>query len=166
MSRVEKVVRSDCGALSIGSSVRAARPVRTTPPTNEVSLRMSRVGQRDTGPELALRRELHGLGLRYRIDRKVLPDVRRRADIVFVGSLVAVFVDGCCWHCCPEHATHPKANAAWWRVKLRGNVLRDRDTDQRLRAAGWKVLRVWAHEDPIRAARRIERSVLRRRRRR
>lgn len=165
MSRVERIVRSNRRVPSVGSGVRAASAVKTTPPTSEVSLRMSRVGQRDTAPELALRRELHGLGLRYRVDRKVLPNVRRRADVVFGHSLVAVFVDGCFWHCCPKHATHPKTNAAWWRVKLRGNVLRDRDTDQRLRAAGWQVLRVWAHEDPIRAARRIERSVLRRSRR-
>jgi len=71
-------------------------------------------------------------------------------------------IDGCFWHCCPVHATQPKANAAWWRAKLAGNVARDRDTDRRLRQAGWRVLRVWEHGDMSRAALRVERAVRRR----
>lgn len=81
--------------------------------------------------------------------------MRRRADIAFPTRRVAVFVDGCFWHGCPEHATAPKKNADWWSVKLAANVARDRDTDARLRASGWTVVRIWEHEEPETAARRI-----------
>jgi DNA mismatch endonuclease (patch repair protein) len=67
-----------------------------------------------------------------------------------------VFVDGCFWHGCPEHGTWPKRNDVWWAAKLRRNVERDRDTDSRLRAAGWKVVRIWEHEVPELAADRVE----------
>ena len=107
---------------------------------------MAAVRRTDTGPELRLRRALHGLGLRYRVDHPPLPGLRRRADIVFSKRQLAVFVDGCFWHCCPDHGSRPKTNAAWWAAKLDGNVARDRETDERLRAAGWTVLRVWEHE--------------------
>jgi DNA mismatch endonuclease (patch repair protein) len=123
---------------------------------------MKRQARRDTRPELALRRELHRSGLRYRVDRKVLPGVNRRADVVFLGARVAVFVDGCFWHSCPQHATQPKANSDWWSEKLARNVLRDRETDQRLEAAGWAVVRVWEHEDPRPAAGRIRDLIERR----
>jgi len=108
---------------------------------------------------MALRRELHRIGLRYRVNRPVLPGVRRRADVVFTPARVAVFVDGCFWHGCPSHGTRPKANADWWAAKLAGNVARDRDTDARLDAAGWRVVRVWEHED-MRAAAGNVRSIL------
>lgn len=72
---------------------------------------------------------------------------------------VAVFVDGCFWHSCPTHKTRPAANGDWWRAKLAANVARDRDTDQRLRRAGWLVVRVWEHENPERAARRIVKAI-------
>lgn len=117
--------------------------------------------RRDTPCELALRSAVHRLGLRFRVDWP-LPGTRRRADLAFVTARVAVFVDGCFWHGCPEHATWPKANAAWWRAKLAGNVARDRDTDAHLRRAGWRVLRFWEHADMVRAARRVERAVRRR----
>jgi DNA mismatch endonuclease (patch repair protein) len=120
---------------------------------------MQRQRRRDTVAELAIRRLLHGAGLRYRVDVPVLPGVRRRADIVFAGPRVAVFVDGCFWHCCPQHATYPARNAEWWQHKLAANVARDRDTDQRLAAAGWEVVRVWEHESPAEAAARIEAAV-------
>lgn len=116
---------------------------------------MKRVRRRDTKPELELRRELWARGLRYRVDRRVLPGLRRKADVVFVGRRVAVFVDGCFWHRCPEHATHPKANAEFWDAKLTRNVERDRETDRRLEDAGWSVVRVWEHEDPRAAADRV-----------
>jgi DNA mismatch endonuclease (patch repair protein) len=83
--------------------------------------------------------------------------MRRRADVVFTRARVAVFVDGCFWHRCPEHSTIPTANRAWWIDKLDANVTRDRDTDAQLGAAGWLVIRVWEHEDPVRVADRIER---------
>jgi DNA mismatch endonuclease (patch repair protein) len=120
---------------------------------------MARTGQRDTKPEFELRRILHSRGLRYRVDRPVLPEVRRRADLVFARTRVVVFVDGCFWHGCPEHATWPKRNAEFWREKIETNRLRDRDTDKRLAAAGWRVERVWEHEDIAVAADRIEQLV-------
>lgn len=115
--------------------------------------------RRDTQPELALRRGLWARGLRYRVDYRVLPELRRRADLAFVGPRVAVFVDGCFWHRCPDHGTTPRANRAWWVAKLDKNVERDRDTDARLRAEDWVVVRVWEHEDPTDAVARVERAV-------
>ena len=126
----------------------------------EVLKRMQRQRRRDTAPELALRRELHRRGLRYRVDHQVLPELRRRADIVFLGARVACFCDGCFFHRCPIHATSPKANGPWWAAKLAKNVERDRDTDQRLQDAGWLVIRVWEHDDVVVAADAIE-SVVR-----
>lgn len=119
--------------------------------------RQRRVG---TAPELDLRRELHDRGLRYRVDLAVLPDLRRRrADIVFTRARIVVFVDGCFWHGCPDHGTLPASNRDWWRAKLRRNVERDRETDQRLTAAGWVVLRFWEHEDVVGAADAVEAAV-------
>lgn len=115
---------------------------------------MRRARRRDTACELAIRSALHKRGWRFRIDWKV-PQTRRRADIAFVSRRVLVFVDGCFWHVCPIHATWPKANAEWWREKLTANQLRDRDTDSRLRKAGWTVLRFWEHEHPQTAATKI-----------
>jgi DNA mismatch endonuclease (patch repair protein) len=115
--------------------------------------------RRDTPGELALRSALRALGLRYRVDL-ALPGTRRRADVAFVGAKVAVFVDGCFWHGCPEHGTWPKANAGWWREKIEGNVSRDRDTDLKLSAAGWRVLRFWEHDNPQVAARTIAKALV------
>jgi DNA mismatch endonuclease (patch repair protein) len=123
--------------------------------TAATRVRMSRQRSRDTEVELALRRELHRAGLRFRIHRRPLPGVRREADIVFGPVKVAVFVDGCFWHGCAEHATWPKRNAEFWRAKIEGNRTRDLDTDSRFAAAGWTVLRVWEHEKPAEAAARI-----------
>ena len=116
---------------------------------------MQRVRQKNTSAESALRRELHALGLRYRIQVPVMTKPRRVADVAFGGLRVAIFVDGCFWHGCPDHATWPKQNAEFWRAKIVANQQRDRDTDARLRADGWEVLRVWAHETPHEAAARI-----------
>lgn len=110
--------------------------------------------QRDTKAELELRSLLHRRGLRFRV-HTLLPGLRRRSDIVFTRARVVVFVDGCFWHGCPEHGTWPKQNADWWQEKIEANKRRDRDTDARLRAAGWTVIRVWEHDDPRRAADRI-----------
>lgn len=114
---------------------------------------------RDTAPELALRRALHRRGMRYRVDTQVMPGLRRRADVVFTRAKVAVYVDGCFWHGCPLHATKPKANASFWANKLAANQARDRDTDTRLVAAGWQVIRVWEHEDPEQASNQIAEAV-------
>ena len=131
----------------------AARVVLET--DDATRLRMSRQRSHDTSPERALRSLLHRRGLRYRLHRRPIAGLRRQADLVFAGARVAVFVDGCFWHCCPEHATSPKANGAWWAAKLARNVERDRDTDRRLAEAGWTVVRVWEHEDPAAAADRV-----------
>jgi len=135
-----------------------AKPTRPTASSPQVRRRMLATPRRDTPCELALRSAVHRLGLRFRVDWP-LPGTRRRADVAFVGAKVVVFVDGCFWHACPIHATWPKANGAWWRKKILGNGRRDRDTDAKLMAAGWAVLRFWEHEDPERAARKVARAV-------
>jgi DNA mismatch endonuclease (patch repair protein) len=91
---------------------------------------MARQARTGTTPEMALRRELHRRGLRFRVDYGFDIDGlrRRRADLAFTRRRIAVFVDGCFWHACPQHATSPKANNSWWAAKLAGNVARDRDT--------------------------------------
>lgn len=128
-----------------------------------VRARMQRQATRDTSPELALRRLLHARGLRYRVDAAPLPGVRRRADIVFGPSRVAVFLDGCFWHGCPEHGSRPThANPDYWASKVAGNRARDRDTDEQLQAAGWLPIRIWEHEPPEEAAGRIANLVRRR----
>jgi DNA mismatch endonuclease (patch repair protein) len=139
---------------------------RGTPPASspDALRRMKAALRRDTKPELVLRRELHRMGLRYRVDRSPLPEIRRRADVVFGRAHVAVFVDGCFWHGCPEHGTSPKANAEWWREKIDRNRARDLDTDRRLVEAGWRVVRLWEHEverDPRRAAELVAAQVAR-----
>lgn len=113
----------------------------------------------DTKPELALRRELHRRGLRYRVDHRPTRSIRSRGDIVFTRAKVAVFVDGCFWHGCPEHSTAPKNNADWWQQKLDANKERDARNTAVLESEGWRVLRIWEHEDPREAAGRIERAL-------
>ncbi len=120
-----------------------------------VSRRMSVAARRDTAPELALRRALHAGGLRYRVGFPVPGQRRRTIDVAFTRVQVAVFVDGCFWHGCPEHGTQPRSNSAWWTTKLSANQARDRDTDRVLAEAGWTVVRVWEHEDPAAAADRV-----------
>lgn len=127
------------------------RPAASSP---DALRRMTRQRRRDTEPELMLRRMLYSMGRRYRVDYP-LPASRRRADIAFPGRRVAVFVDGCFWHGCPDHATWPTANAAWWRAKIETNRARDADTDKRLRDLGWRVVRVWEHESADAAVRRV-----------
>lgn len=129
------------------------------PEPSPASRRMSLQATRDTAPEIRLRRTLHAQGLRYRVHVRPLPELRRTADIVFRRAKVAVFVDGCFWHSCPEHGTAPTANDAWWAAKLAKNVERDVDTDSRLAAAGWTVVRVWEHEDPVDASTRVSDAV-------
>ena len=120
---------------------------------------MAKQRTRDTAAELLLRRLLHARGLRYRVDAPVPGLPRRRADLTFAASRVAVFVDGCFWHGCPEHKTAPRKNADWWAAKLARNVERDRETDAHLAELGWCVVRIWEHEDPECAADRVEAAV-------
>ncbi|MGW5634097.1 very short patch repair endonuclease [Streptomyces sp. NPDC003832] len=125
------------------------------PSSPAVSARMSKQSSRDTAPEVAVRRLLHAAGLRYRVNVPVPGMPRRTIDIVFTRARIAVFLDGCFWHGCPQHATQPKANAEWWRNKLDKNMARDGETTRHLEAAGWTVLRFWEHESPDAVARSV-----------
>jgi DNA mismatch endonuclease, patch repair protein len=118
---------------------------------------------RDTAPELALRLLVHAAGLRYRVAAKPLPGMRRTADLLFRPTRVAVFVDGCFWHGCPEHFVLPKTNRDYWTEKISRNVQRDRDTDARLEGEGWLVLRFWEHQPPEAAAAEVVTAVRERR---
>ncbi|HTW05940.1 MAG TPA: very short patch repair endonuclease [Acidimicrobiales bacterium] len=112
-----------------------------------VRRRMSAQRREGTAPELALRRALHASGLRYRLHRAPLAELRRKADIVFGPSRLAVFVDGCFWHGCPEHGRRRhEVNGWYWPEKIARNQRRDTDTDRALAAAGWRVVRIWEHE--------------------
>jgi DNA mismatch endonuclease (patch repair protein) len=113
---------------------------------------MSRMPRSSTGPELALRRQLHAAGLRFRLHLRTLPGT---PDIVLTRARIAVFIDGCFWHGCPVHAVVPKHNREWWIDKLRGNTERDTRNDSRLVEAGWLPLHVWEHEPAAEAANRI-----------
>ena len=131
-----------------------------TPTSPAVSAVMRGNRKTDTRPEIRLRSALHRAGLRYR--KTVLlraADTKARADIVFPGRRVAVFVDGCFWHSCPQHGTAPQANVAYWDAKLQGNVDRDRRVDVALTASGWSVVRVWEHEVLASLDRCVERIV-------
>jgi DNA mismatch endonuclease (patch repair protein) len=119
---------------------------------------MAKVRRKSTGAEVAMRRELYRRGLRYRVDFEVLKKPRRVADVAFPGRRIAVFVDGCFWHGCPEHATWPKQNAEFWRQKIEANRLRDADTNSRLLDYGWTVLRFWEHQSPIDVAETISQT--------
>ncbi|MGW2203990.1 very short patch repair endonuclease [Streptomyces sp. NPDC001774] len=124
---------------------------------------MQAIRSRDTKPEQLVRRLLHAQGLRYRVAAKPLPGLRRTADIVFRPVKLAVFIDGCYWHGCPDHYVPPKTNAGYWSDKVARNMARDRDTDDRLREAGWTVLRFWEHEPSAACAATIAAEVEKRR---
>ncbi|MER5205943.1 very short patch repair endonuclease [Streptomyces sp. NPDC002825] len=124
---------------------------------------MQAIRSRDTKPEQLIRRLVHARGLRYRVAAKPLPELRRTADMVFRPAKVAVFIDGCYWHGCPDHYVPPKTNSGYWSKKVEGNMARDRDTDQRLTAAGWLVLRFWEHAAAEECAEEIAQTVTRRR---
>jgi DNA mismatch endonuclease (patch repair protein) len=103
---------------------------------------MARVKGRNTQPELALRKALWAAGLRYRLHRK-LPGT---PDLAFVSAKVAVFVDGCFWHGCPQHYSFPATRPEFWAAKLDRNVARDARVDAELTALGWNALRLWEHD--------------------
>jgi len=133
------------------SAMRGDSPTYVAPSAVR-SRNMAAVKRSDTKPEIALRRALHASGLRYRKDyalrlgRKLV-----RPDIAFTRSRVAVFVDGCFWHCCPRHGQVPATNVRFWASKLEANADRDREQDRLLGDAGWHVVRIWEHE-PLDAA--------------
>ena len=120
---------------------------------------MSRQRRRDTLPEVALRKELHALGYRFRVDAPIPGLPRRRCDLMFSRRKLAVFVDGCFWHRCPVHSTAPANNADWWAVKLDRNVTRDRETDTHLTTIGWSVLRIWEHLPTELAVEMVEQTI-------
>ena len=114
---------------------------------------------RDTKPEIAVRRLVWALGMRYLVDSRPVPSFGRRADIVFRGPKVAVFIDGCFWHGCPNHYRRPKRNSAYWEAKIARNRDRDAETTRVLAKLGWQVLRFWEHEDAVVIATRIEAAI-------
>ncbi|MEU9276713.1 very short patch repair endonuclease [Streptomyces sp. NPDC048342] len=140
-------------------------PKHWTPPegswaSSEAKRRnMQAVRSRDTKPEMLVRRLVHANGLRYRVARRPVPGLRRTADMVFGPVKVAVFIDGCYWHGCPEHYVSPKTNPNYWSEKVARNIARDRDTDSRLEQAGWLVLRFWEHTPAEESAAEIIRRV-------
>lgn len=124
-----------------------------------VSRRMSTLKRRDNASEMAVRRVLHAAGYRYRVAYPV-PGMRRRTiDIAFRRARVALFVDGCFWHGCPDHGTRPRSNEGWWTTKLAANRARDADTTAHLERLGWTVLRVWEHQPPEQAFDEVARHV-------
>ncbi|TFD91226.1 very short patch repair endonuclease [Cryobacterium serini] len=140
----------------MGAMTREPSSWATTPATRR-SMQGNKA--RDTSPELAVRRLLHAKGLRYRVNVRPLPDLRRTADIVFTKQKIAVLIDGCFWHGCPEHYTRPAANREFWDAKVNRNRERDADTDRELEKAGWTVVRFWEHEAPTDVAESIRRAV-------
>ena len=140
------------------------RPDVPPPAASSEATRAVMIGNRGTGtaPEVRLRSALHARGLRFRKHARPLPELRCRADIVFPRHRVAVFVDGCFWHACPEHGRLPRTHSSYWAQKLARNLERDRRNDRVLSEAGWLVLRVWEHEEVYSAAESIAAHVLRR----
>lgn len=115
---------------------------------------------RDTQPEMAVRRLVHAAGLRYRVGAQPVPGLRRRADLVFTKQSIAVFIDGCFWHGCPNHGTRSfKTNTEYWSGKIARNRSRDAATTATLTEAGWCVLRFWEHESPVEVAAQIVAAV-------
>ena len=132
------------------------------PSDRSTALRMQTQRQRDTQCELAIRRQLYRLGIRYRIDCRPVPDVHRRADIVIRPAKIALFMDGCFWHKCPLHWKPPKRHAAWWINKVESTARRDKETSDLLERLGWLVIRAWEHECPEVVADKVVQAVCQR----
>lgn len=132
--------------MTAGESTTSRRFVESwaSSPGTRASMQSNR--GRDTSPELAVRRRLHALGLRYRVSIRPIRNVRRTADIVFTRAKVAIFIDGCFWHGCPEHYQAPARNAEFWLAKRLRNQARDADTDAVLKGEGWRSVRIWEHQ--------------------
>lgn len=107
---------------------------------------------RDTAPELAVRRLLHAQGLRFRVNLRPVASLRRTADVVFTRQRIAIFIDGCYWHGCPDHYVASKTNKEYWHAKIEANIARDEQTTAALITAGWTVLRYWSHVPPMEVA--------------
>jgi len=139
---------------------RSERPSASSPLTRRL---MQSIGKTNTRKERELRSLLHRAGLRFRVHIKPLPNINRRADVIFTRLKIAVFIDGCFWHGCPLHSHVPRTNEAFWRKKLEGNRSRDNETNLLLAANGWVVLRYWEHCDMTDAAREVEKTIRMRR---
>lgn len=138
--------------------------VPESPPASSAAVRkVMQANQSGTKPELAVGSALHRRGLRYRKHVRPEPSLRCTADFVFRKARVAVFIDGCFWHGCPQHGRVPKDPTGYWGVKLRRNSERDRRNDEALTERGWAVLRFWEHDDPDAAAATVEACVRARR---
>lgn len=156
-------MQGDCARQpdnSSGSSY--IRPV-PQPPEVDSATRAKMVANRrvDTKPELRLRRAVHSLGLRFRKDYRVRLGHGRsdpRPDLAFTRVRLAVFMDGCFWHACPEHGHVPSSNSLYWSGKFERNVERDRRNDEALRRAGWSVLRIWEHVPVEEAAAQVRKA--------
>lgn len=134
------------GASSWASSPGVRRSMRSNRP-------------KDTALEISFRSALHQSGLRFFKHRRPVPGIRCEADVLFPRVYLAIFIDGCFWHGCPEHATRPVVHGDWWATKLDRNKERDRLNDQKLRDAGWTVLRIWEHESADSAAQMVCRQI-------
>ena len=140
-----KTIHDQVVGLATGCVLSSLTPPVASSSVAAATMRANR--RRDTKPELLLRSALHRQGWRFRVDAPVDASGRRvRPDIVFSKRRVAVFVDGCFWHSCPEHRQMPKTNAAYWEAKLNGNKAKDLADSHALQRDGWKVVRVWEHE--------------------
>ena len=114
---------------------------------------------RDTKPEMAVRSAVHRRGIRFRVSARPQPELARTADLVLRKTRIAVFVDGCYWHGCPDHHTQPATNSQYWADKIARNIERDSETTAYLQHAGWTVLRFWEHEDPEAVADQVQEAV-------
>ncbi len=105
------------------------------------SYNMSRIKASETKAELKLKPFMKLLGFAYQPKK-----ITGKPDFANRRQKIAVFVDGCFWHKCPEHYKEPKSNKKFWKEKINKNVERDKQTTKRLKKDGWKVIRVWEHK--------------------
>lgn len=161
MAKKPKSARNPSGEEPLPRVPTTARVDQTGSWASTPHVRASMLGNksRDTRPERALRSAVHALGLRYRVSARPLPNLRRTADLVFPTERVAIFLDGCFWHGCPNHEASPRANSEYWNRKIELNRQRDVDTNTQLANAGWTVIRVWEHETAQSAAIRIQNEI-------
>ncbi|MGN9890291.1 very short patch repair endonuclease [Micromonospora sp. L31] len=135
-------------------------PLPPTPPPSSATKTMKANRSTGTKPELALRRALFAAGLRYRVNLKVkVPGRTVRPDVVFTRTRVAVFVDGCFWHGCPQHGRMPSDPSGYWHQKIARNQGRDSAVDQALRESGWRVVRLWEHTATEEAAKLVRAAI-------
>lgn len=110
---------------------------------NTRSLIMSKIKNKNTKPELLLRKSLWHNGLKgYRINY----NLKGKPDIVYPRKKVAIFVDGCFWHGCPKCYRRPKSNTDYWDKKIQKNIERDKSINIFLTNNNWLILRFWEHE--------------------